>query len=249
MLFFIGMCLVHAQEKSITGTVTDQEGFPLPGVNIIVQGTTSGTQTDFDGNYSIQAEEGQALIFSYIGQRQVSQTVGVDDTIDVQMQEDAQALDEVVLTGVAQGTSKKKLGFKVETVPVTGVQTVPTPDAASALIGKVAGAQIVQGGGNPLRNSAVILRGASSIEGSTAPLNHCRRNHHRWGTEPDQYTGYQVHRSCQRCGRIFTIWFLGRKRCHPNHHQKGYHRQAQGQPEVRKRFLEHTAELSLGPKP
>ena len=170
MLFLVGICLVHAQEKTITGTVTDQEGFPLPGVNIIVQGTTSGTQTDFDGNYSIPAEEGRALVFTYIGQKQVERSVGGGDTIDIQMEEDAQALDEIVLTGVAQGTSKKKLGFKVETVPVTGVQTVPTPDAASALIGKVAGAQIVQGGGNPLRNSAVILRGASSIEGSTAPL-------------------------------------------------------------------------------
>ncbi len=166
------MCFAsaQAQEKTITGVVTDQDGLPLPGVNIILRGTSNGTQTDFDGNYSIAAQPGQILVFTYIGQQDEQRTVGASNTINVQMQQDAQALGEVVVTGVAQGTSKEKLAFKVETVPVTGVQTVPTPDVASALIGKVAGAQIVQGGGNPLRNSAVILRGASSIEGSTAPL-------------------------------------------------------------------------------
>ena len=166
------MCFAsaQAQEKTITGVVTDQDGLPLPGVNIILRGTSNGTQTDFDGNYSIAAQPGQILVFTYIGQQDEQRTVGASNTINVQMQQDAQALGEVVVTGVAQGTSKEKLAFKVETVPVTGVQTVPTPDVASALIGKVAGAQIVQGGGNPLRNSAVILRGASSIEGSPAPL-------------------------------------------------------------------------------
>ncbi len=162
--------LTFAQDKTITGTVTDQDGLPLPGVNIVVEGTTNGTQTDFDGNYAISGSEGQTLLFTYIGQKNSKQTIGSSNSINVQMKEEAQSLDEVVLTGVAQGTSKKKLGFKVETVDLADVQTVPTPDVASALIGKVAGAQIVQGGGNPLRNSAVILRGASSIEGSTAPL-------------------------------------------------------------------------------
>ncbi|MBU2946959.1 SusC/RagA family TonB-linked outer membrane protein [Zobellia uliginosa] len=160
----------YAQEKSISGNVTDEDGLPLPGVSVVVIGTTNGTQTDFDGNYTINAEEGQSLRYSYIGQKTVKREIGTANSINVVMQYSAQALDEVVLTGVAQGTSKKKLAFKVETVPVTGTQNVPTPDAASALIGKVAGAQIVQGGGNPLRNAAVILRGASSIEGSTAPL-------------------------------------------------------------------------------
>ena len=81
-------------------------------------------------------------------------------------------MEEVVLTGVAQGTSKSKLGFKVESIAFNGkgVQTIPTPDVATAIIGKIAGERVLQGGGNPLRSTAVILRGASSIEGSTAPL-------------------------------------------------------------------------------
>ena len=68
--------LSFAQDKAISGTVTDFEGLPLPGVNIVVEGTTNGTQTDFDGNYAIRASEGQALLFSYIGQRDVRIVVG-----------------------------------------------------------------------------------------------------------------------------------------------------------------------------
>ena len=65
-----------AQEKTISGMVSDQSGLPLPGVNIVVVGTTTGTQTDFDGNYSIKASEGQTLMFTYIGQKEVRRTIG-----------------------------------------------------------------------------------------------------------------------------------------------------------------------------
>lgn len=71
--------IVHvsfAQEKTVSGTVTDQDGLPLPGVNIVVEGTTTGTQTDFDGNYSISASEGQTLLYTYIGQKPERRTVG-----------------------------------------------------------------------------------------------------------------------------------------------------------------------------
>jgi len=169
-LLALSMGISYAQEKTVSGNVVDQDGLPLPGVSVIVVGTTSGTQTDFDGNYTISAEEGQRLRYSYIGQATVQKVVGASSTINVKMAEDTQALDEVILTGVAQGTSQRKLAFKVDAVNPSGVQTVPTPDAASALIGKVAGAQIIQGGGNPLRNSAIILRGASSINGGQNPL-------------------------------------------------------------------------------
>ena len=78
--------LSFAQDKMISGTVTDFEGLPLPGVNILVEGTVKGTQTDFDGNYSIAASEGQALLFSYIGQLDVRIVIGTSNTIDVQME-------------------------------------------------------------------------------------------------------------------------------------------------------------------
>ena len=77
-----------AQSKTVSGTVTDSDGLPLPGVNIVVDGTTNGTQTDFDGNYSISASNGQVLVFTYIGQKEARVTVGAADTYNVQMEED-----------------------------------------------------------------------------------------------------------------------------------------------------------------
>ena len=102
--------LAFAQEKTISGTVTDQDGLPLPGVNILVEGTTNGTQTDFDGNYIIQANEGQTLLFTYIGQASITQTIGAGNTINVQMEEDAQALEEVVVTALGIKRNPRSLG-------------------------------------------------------------------------------------------------------------------------------------------
>ncbi|MBT8235631.1 MAG: carboxypeptidase-like regulatory domain-containing protein, partial [Bacteroidia bacterium] len=108
--------LSFAQEKTVSGTVTDQDGLPLPGVNIVVEGTTSGTQTDYDGNYAIQASEGQTLLFSYIGQRDVRVSVGAGNTVNVQMEEDAQALEEVIVTAQGIKREKKALGYAVTSV-------------------------------------------------------------------------------------------------------------------------------------
>src|SRR5690606_20391577 len=90
------MSFSFAQERTISGNVTDQEGLPLPGVSVVVIGTSVGTQTDFDGNYVITASSGQVLRFSYIGQTTVQRTVSEATTINVQLEEDAQALAEVV---------------------------------------------------------------------------------------------------------------------------------------------------------
>ena len=87
--------LTFAQGKTISGTISDQSGMPLPGVNIIVKGTTNGTQTDFDGNYNITANVGDVLVFTYVGLKTVEQTIGAANTINVTMEEDAALLDEV----------------------------------------------------------------------------------------------------------------------------------------------------------
>ena len=108
MLFLIGVFFANAQEeKTVSGTVTDHDGIPLPGVNIVIRGTTSGTQSDFDGNYSLTVSEGDVLVFSYLGQQTTERTVGVSNTINVQMQEDAQALEEVVVIGYGNQEEKK----------------------------------------------------------------------------------------------------------------------------------------------
>ena len=108
--------VAFAQEKTVSGTVTDSDGLPLPGVNIVVDGTINGTQTDFDGNYSITASVGDVLIYSYIGQQEESRTVGASNTINVQMQEDATALEEVIVTAQGIKREKQALGYAISSV-------------------------------------------------------------------------------------------------------------------------------------
>ncbi len=158
-----------AQEKTVTGTVTDQSDLPLPGVNILVQGTTNGTQTDFDGNFSIDAEEGQVLVFTYIGQKEVSQTVGASNTINVQMVEDAQALDEVVVTALGIEREKKSLGYATQEVDGDQVADVPTTNFVNSLSGKVSGVSI-KSSGTLGGSSNVIIRGSSSLTGNNQAL-------------------------------------------------------------------------------
>ncbi len=135
--------LSFAQEKTISGTVTDQDGLPLPGVNILVQGTTTGTQSDFDGEYTIMAEVGQVLVFSYIGQKNASMTVGASNTINVQMQEDAQALEEVVVTAFGTGDRNAKATvYANQTVKSEDLLSVPNKNALEALRGKAAGVNL-----------------------------------------------------------------------------------------------------------
>lgn len=162
--------LAFSQEKTISGTVTDQDGLPLPGVNILVQGTTSGTQTDFDGNYTINASVGQTLVFTYIGQLSVNQTVGAGNTINVQMEEDAQALEEVVVTALGINREEKSLGYASQLVSSENIGNVPTTNVVNALSGKVAGVNITQSSGDIGASSRITIRGVSTIFGSSQPL-------------------------------------------------------------------------------
>jgi TonB-linked SusC/RagA family outer membrane protein len=168
LLVFI-VHLSFAQEKTISGSVTDQEGLPLPGVNIVIEGTTTGTQTDFDGNYTIEAEVGQTLSFTYIGQQDVRMTVGASDTINVQMQEDAQALEEVVVTALGIRREKQALGYATTEVQGDAVNTAKETNFINSLSGKVAGLDIKKS--NTLGGSSnIILRGYTSITGDNQPL-------------------------------------------------------------------------------
>lgn len=158
-----------AQDKTITGTITDPSGIPLPGVNIILKGTNTGTQTDFDGNYSIKASSGQVLEFTFIGYKTIQRTVGASATINVKMEEDAEQLGEVVITGVAGATSRKKLSVTVAKVDAEAIQKVPASSAASALQGKVPGVQVTNLG-RPGQGANIILRGSANFYGSQEPL-------------------------------------------------------------------------------
>ncbi|TAI49757.1 SusC/RagA family TonB-linked outer membrane protein [Flagellimonas allohymeniacidonis] len=160
---------VLSQEKTITGTVIDQIGIPLPGVNIVVQGTTTGTQTDFDGNYSISASEGQILLFTYLGQKTVRRTVGASNVIDVQMEEDAEALEEVVVIGYGN-QEEKKIIQNVGIVKQEAIENLQVVSADQLLQGQSAGTQIVNASG-VLGSAAVIrVRGVNSINSGSQPL-------------------------------------------------------------------------------
>ena len=162
--------LSFAQDKTLSGTVTDASGLPLPGVNIVVEGTSNGTQTDFDGNYSISASEGQVLLFTYIGQKDTRVTVGASNTINVTMQEDAQALEEVVVTALGIKREKKALGYSVSEVGQESLESRSTGDVGRVLNGKVAGLQITNQSGLAGSGTNVVIRGLSSFSGSNQAL-------------------------------------------------------------------------------
>ena len=160
----------YAQDKTITGTVSDADGLPLPGVNIVVEGTTSGTQTDFDGNYAISASEGQTLLFTYIGQKPATRVVGASSVINVQMTEDAQALEEVVVTAQGIKREKKALGYAVTSVGSEALEDRAEGDVARVLSGKAAGVNITSAGGASGSATNVVIRGLNSFSGNNQAL-------------------------------------------------------------------------------
>ncbi|UII74935.1 SusC/RagA family TonB-linked outer membrane protein [Flagellimonas sp. HMM57] len=162
--------VTFAQDKTISGTVTDADGLPLPGVNIVVEGTTNGTQTDFDGNYTIMASTGQTLLFTYIGQKEARRTIGADSTINVQMSEDAQALEEVIVTAQGIKREKQALGYAVSEVASEELEQRPEGDVGRVLTGKASGLNITQQSGLSGSGTNIVIRGFSSFSGSNQPL-------------------------------------------------------------------------------
>tara|TARA_R110000868_G_scaffold151558_1_gene376072 strand:- start:1854 stop:4817 length:2964 start_codon:yes stop_codon:yes gene_type:complete len=164
------MSFSFAQEKTITGTVTDQAGLPLPGVSILVVGTTKGTQTDFDGNYAIIASVGQQLRFSYIGQKTTEKLIGSSSTINVQMEEDSQSLEEVVVVGYGSGKQIGSIVGSVVQVSAEKLKETPSANVLDAMQGKVAGLQIFSSSGEPSSTQSIRLHGVGSLSGSSTPL-------------------------------------------------------------------------------
>lgn len=162
--------IAFAQDKTISGTVTDADGLPLPGVNILVQGTTTGTQTDFDGNYAIQASVGDVLTYTYLGMRSETRTVGAADTMNVQMSEDAQTLEEVIVTAQGIKREKKALGYAVSTVGSDQLEERAEGDIGRVLRGKASGVNITQQSGVSGSGTNIIIRGYQSFSQNNQPL-------------------------------------------------------------------------------
>ncbi len=168
LLLAFAVQITFAQEKTVTGKVSDANG-PLPGVTVIIKGTKAGTQTDFDGNYSIKAATGSVLQFSYIGFSTTEQTVGTSNVLNVVMKESAEALEEVVVTALGIKREKKSLGYSTQEVQGDAVNTVKDPNFVNSLSGKVAGID-VKSSGTMGGSTNVIIRGYSSLYGSNQAL-------------------------------------------------------------------------------
>lgn len=163
--------LTFAQEKTISGSVSDNTGLPLPGVNIIVKGTSNGTQSDFDGNYSIQTSTGQILVFSYVGFTTIERPVtAATNSISVQLQEDAAVLEEVVVTASGIKKEKKALGYAVSSIKEEAIKDNPETDLTRILTGKSAGIDITTQNGMSGSANRVIIRGMNSFSGNNNAL-------------------------------------------------------------------------------
>ncbi|SFZ95029.1 TonB-linked outer membrane protein, SusC/RagA family [Flaviramulus basaltis] len=168
LLILTAFCNVNAQQK-ITGTVVDNSNMPMPGVNIIVKGTTTGTMTDFDGNFSIEASNGDSLVFTYVGMKTTSVLVQDKTKIVVILETDNELLDEVVVVGY--GTQKKSdVISSVTSVKPEDMVKVATTDIGEMLRGKAAGVQVTLSDGGPGSSSNILIRGKNSINGGNNPI-------------------------------------------------------------------------------
>ena len=157
-----------AQERSISGTVSDSSG-TLPGVSVLIKGTSTGTQTDFDGNYSIMIKEGSILSFSYVGYKTIEITIGSPSTYIVTMEEDANLLDEIVVTALGISKAKKSLGYSTQKVDGDEVSRVKDANFINSLAGKISGVEIKQSG-TMGGSTNVVIRGNSSLTGNNQAL-------------------------------------------------------------------------------
>lgn len=157
------------QAQTVSGTVSDANG-PLPGANVLVKGTTNGTQTDFDGNYTLSNVPSNAvLVFSYIGFKTLEVSVAGQTTVNVTLEEDAQALEEVVLVGYGSVRKKDATGA-VASVKAEDFNKGVTTSPDQLLQGRVAGVQITQSSGEPGAAANIRVRGTSSIRAGNDPL-------------------------------------------------------------------------------
>ena len=170
MLCFLIASFAFAQEKTISGTVTDNKGIPLPGVNIIVKNTSNGTQSDFDGLYTITANRGAVLQFSYIGFEDQEIAVGDSNTIDVQLEQAESVLEEVVITGQGSGIAKRKLSTTVDVLTSEEVDKLPSNQIDQLLQSTTPSAQIRLSSGQPGTASIVRTRGPISASSSATPV-------------------------------------------------------------------------------
>ncbi|PRY08997.1 TonB-linked SusC/RagA family outer membrane protein [Pontibacter ummariensis] len=172
VLFLALISQAWAQNRAVSGRVTEAEtGQPLPGVSVVVKGTTIGTATDGDGSYTINIPAtGATLQFRFIGYASVEKVVGEASTVDVALGSDTKQLQEVIVTALGVEREEKSLGYAASTVQAAEITKARASSPMNALQGKVAGVNISTASGAPGASTKVILRGYSSIGGNNNPL-------------------------------------------------------------------------------
>ncbi|WP_159633617.1 SusC/RagA family TonB-linked outer membrane protein [Sphingobacterium composti Ten et al. 2007 non Yoo et al. 2007] len=167
LMLILSITTVFAQQ-SVTGRVTDANG-GLPGVTITVTGTNRATQSTSNGNFTIQANNGEKLKFSIIGY--LTQEITVSGTsVNVTLEQDASGIDEVVVTAMGIKREKKSLGYSFQDIKGEALVDARENNIANALTGKVAGLQIIKGSAGPASSSKIVLRGFTSFTGDNQPL-------------------------------------------------------------------------------
>ncbi len=176
LLFFsvlfamLGTVMCFSQEKQLSGVVTSgQDGLPLPGVNVIIDGTTKGTQTDFDGRYTINTSIGNVLVFSYVGMVDAKVKVTANTSTNVVMQEDVSSLDEVLVVAYGTATKGGYTGSATQ-IKTADIENRGISNISSALEGASAGVSVTAGSGQPGSGQEIRIRGFGSYSASSDPL-------------------------------------------------------------------------------
>jgi Ca-activated chloride channel family protein len=173
VLCLIGISAVQAQTKTITGVVSDKDG-GLPGVSVLIKGTTKGTDTDFDGKYSIETKEGEILVFSYLGYETVEKKVKKESSvINVTMKEGGEVLDEIVVTSYGRAYSSRRATASVSYVGNSGVspgKRTKRKSVDKVLQGAATGLQVTNGTGSPGQGTKILIRGRGNLQAGKDPL-------------------------------------------------------------------------------
>jgi len=174
LTLLMGMSLLAAravaQQKTVTGKVTTEQGAPVFGASIVIKGTTTGTYTNSAGDYSIRAEVGQVLQFRLIGTALVERTVGAEDVINVALRQVALSLDAVEVTALGATAERRAQGASQQTIQGTEIAQTQRENFVNALQGRIAGVDVTSTSGVPGASSSITIRGVSSISGSNQPL-------------------------------------------------------------------------------
>ena len=171
LLIFLSMPFLSAQELTVSGRITDKSGESIIGASILVQGTTSGTITDFDGNFTVPNVASNAvLVVSYVGYKTQNIPVNGKTIFNIVLEEDTETLDEVVVVGYGVQRKSDLTGAVASVKTSEALKTTPTGNVSDALQGRMAGVSVLSGSGDPSQDNTIRVRGINSITAETGPL-------------------------------------------------------------------------------